>query len=103
MPKKPRLTLQQHAAMVELLARVEQDWLKMCDATRGTPVTNPVHRRVMALEVHLQKLRSALEGELYREHPEAARAAGFPHYNLAPELGEAARRFIAAHGTPASP
>lgn len=84
MPRKPRLTLDEHAEMGRVLAGIRDELAhRAVQLDRAYPSSGPEgvpHKKVGAALRALDEARSALEILLSREHPEVAEATVYYPY-----------------------
>ena len=93
-PKAHSLTLQEHADVLRNLVAMEQSMYAMRATIHKTAGNSPPNREMLRLEKAIQRLKSALESDLYRVHPHEAAVIGLPHYGNHPVLSDSATRLL---------
>ena len=92
------LELAEHAALLRLLLQLEAAHRGIGAATiNRMPNGSAPVRAWRRMDKAMLGLKSALEGALYRDHPDAAREIGLPHYGNEPDTPSPAALRLLAH------
>lgn len=84
MSKKRGLSIEGHVENARRVLRIREDLGHLQQDVWGCyPKSSRLNASAEAATRAVERLRSELEEALYRDHPDASRRAGFPHYDTA--------------------